>query len=162
MEKSIKIDVPKGYEIDKEKSTFERIVFKPIIEENLPECWEDLKSIEGYYTEANSSIGCAEPSRIIPQNMNIWPTYKEAEASIALAQLFQLRNAYNGDWTPDWEDYDERKYQVITQGDQINVVALDDCCSPLVFKSLELGEKFISCPKIRELIEKASPMFGLF
>ena len=46
MEKSIKIDVPKGYEIDKEKSTFERIVFKPIIEEKLPECWEDLKSIE--------------------------------------------------------------------------------------------------------------------
>lgn len=37
MEKTIEITPPKGYEIDKEKSTFEKIVFKPI-EEKLPEC----------------------------------------------------------------------------------------------------------------------------
>ena len=28
MEKEIKIQVPEGYEIDKEKSTFEKIIFK--------------------------------------------------------------------------------------------------------------------------------------
>ena len=28
--KELKIKVPKGYEIDKENSTFERIIFKPI------------------------------------------------------------------------------------------------------------------------------------
>ncbi|HOG38227.1 MAG TPA: hypothetical protein PLD95_02030 [bacterium] len=50
MEKTVEINVPDGYEIDKEKSTFEKIVFKAI-EQNLPECWEDLKSIEGYYME---------------------------------------------------------------------------------------------------------------
>ena len=30
MEKELKIEVPKGYEIDKEKSTFEKIVFKKV------------------------------------------------------------------------------------------------------------------------------------
>ena len=30
MEKELKIEIPKGYEIDKEKSTFEKIVFKKI------------------------------------------------------------------------------------------------------------------------------------
>ena len=28
--KELKIQAPKGYEIDKERSTFERIIFKPI------------------------------------------------------------------------------------------------------------------------------------
>lgn len=30
MEKELKIEIPKGYEIDKEKSTFEKIVFKKL------------------------------------------------------------------------------------------------------------------------------------
>ena len=28
MEKELKIEIPKGYEIDKEKSAFEKVVFK--------------------------------------------------------------------------------------------------------------------------------------
>ena len=40
--KEIKIEVPQGYEIDRQKSTFEKIVFKkvnPLSE--LPEDWEE-------------------------------------------------------------------------------------------------------------------------
>ena len=37
MEKELKIDVPQGYEIDRQKSTFEKIVFKKIPEN--PKTW---------------------------------------------------------------------------------------------------------------------------
>lgn len=36
MEKELKIEIPEGYEIDKEKSTFEKIVFKKKQEEEYP------------------------------------------------------------------------------------------------------------------------------
>ena len=42
--KELKIEVPQGYEIDKEKSTFEKIVFKKIKVE-LPKTWDEFKFI---------------------------------------------------------------------------------------------------------------------
>lgn len=39
--KELKIEVPEGYEIDKEKSTFEKIVFKKIKVE-LPKTWDEF------------------------------------------------------------------------------------------------------------------------
>lgn len=43
--KELKIQVPEGYEIDKENSTFENIVFK---RKELPKSWEDLGAIRGF------------------------------------------------------------------------------------------------------------------
>ena len=40
--KEMKIQVPEGYEIDREKSTFDSIVFKKVEEKALPKSWEDL------------------------------------------------------------------------------------------------------------------------
>ena len=45
MEKTIKITPPEGYEVDKEKSTFNEIVFKKL-EPNLPMSWEELKEVK--------------------------------------------------------------------------------------------------------------------
>jgi uncharacterized protein (TIGR02145 family) len=53
--KSIKIEIPKGYQIDEEKSTFTNIVFKPIekkwVDLGLPSgtLWCDTNE-EGYYS----------------------------------------------------------------------------------------------------------------
>ena len=46
--KELKIQVPEGYEIDKEKSTFEKIVFKKV-EKELPKSWEDLYEVGGWF-----------------------------------------------------------------------------------------------------------------
>ena len=40
MNKELKIDIPEGYEIDKENSTFERIVFKK--KYTYPKSWEEF------------------------------------------------------------------------------------------------------------------------
>ena len=41
--KKLKINIPEGYEIDKEKSTFEEIVFKKVEDPlaKLPKTWEE-------------------------------------------------------------------------------------------------------------------------
>lgn len=53
--KTFKINIPEGYEIDKDESTFEKIVFKKI-EKKLITSWEELHSIKGYYVKGDSSI----------------------------------------------------------------------------------------------------------
>nr|DAU65294.1 MAG TPA: hypothetical protein [Caudoviricetes sp.] len=50
--KELKIEVPQGYEIDKENSTFEKIVFKKV-EKELPKSWEDLGEIKRYENNSN-------------------------------------------------------------------------------------------------------------
>lgn len=38
--KELKIEIPKGYEIDEKNSTFEKIVFKPLENKKYPKTWE--------------------------------------------------------------------------------------------------------------------------
>ena len=53
--KNLTITPPEGYEIDKEQSTFENIVFKPVPKTvSLPKTWRDLKTISGYYVNSTS------------------------------------------------------------------------------------------------------------
>ena len=94
--KELNIIAPEGYEIDKENSTFEKIVFKKT-SNNLPKTWEELKNIYGYYISSSSEI---TPSSVINASnytKNIFPTKELAEAVLVLAQLLQLRDKYNGD-----------------------------------------------------------------
>jgi hypothetical protein len=97
-EKSVTIVPPEGYEIDNEKSSFSHIVFKPVeaTPEPLPRKWQDLLNIHGYYVTAFSEVSRTGPVPATHNNRGAFPTKAEAEACIALAQLCQLRDAYNG------------------------------------------------------------------
>ena len=48
-EKTIEIIAPEGYEVDKEKSSFEKIVFRALPDKGLPRSWEELNNVSGYY-----------------------------------------------------------------------------------------------------------------
>lgn len=97
--KNIKIDVPEGWEIDKENSTFENIVFKKK-EEQLPTKLGDFKTLEGYYVDNCSKI---QHYIGLPSigNKNVWPTKELAEASLALCELVRYRDAWNKGWMPN-------------------------------------------------------------
>ena len=110
--KEMKIQAPEGYEIDKEKSTFEKIVFKKI-ERKLPKRWEELKVVEGFYIDEDSHIHDCPMVDVLRKNKNVFPTEEEAEACVALAQLCQLRDRYNDGWKPDWEDYEQFKWCIV-------------------------------------------------
>ena len=106
--KNFKIEIPAGYEIDKEKSTFENIVFKEV--EKLPKKWEELKDIKGFFIDVDSIIFDAD-CVVEKEDKNVFATKEQAEAVIALAQLSQLMKVYNEGWVPDWTD-DNEKYVI--------------------------------------------------
>lgn len=103
MEKELKIEIPEGYEIDKEQSTFERIVFKKK-EAELPESWEDFCSItkkEGYYLDpfsAVSHISSLKSPMSCSKDRNLLSTQEDCEAHRALMQLHRLRDCYRQGW----------------------------------------------------------------
>ena len=53
--KEFKIQVPEGYEIDRENSTFENIIFRKA-ERKLPKAWKDLLFVEGWFIDAKCHI----------------------------------------------------------------------------------------------------------
>ena len=153
MEKTVKITPPEGYEVDKEKSTFSEIVFKKL-EPNLPMSWEELGVIEGYCISACSNISLLFRTNAIDANRNIFPTEEEAKAMLAMAQLCQLRDRWNGGWKADWKD-GTVKYCI---GSFKNVVYKDsyyNTSTLMVFKTKELRDKFMET--FKDLLEEAKP-----
>ena len=155
--KNLKITPPEGYEIDKEKSTFEEIIFKPVKKE-LPKSWEELGEIEGWYE--NKEFGIVHAINALPYrwNKNIFATEAQAKASIALAQLSQLREVYRDGWEPNWCNgiykYCIRKFESDLLCDNYTQTA-----KFLSFQSSEIRDEFFK--NFKHLIEEASPLlFG--
>ena len=150
--KELNIIAPEGYEIDKENSTFEKIVFKKINE--LPKTWEDLKYISGAYISSLSYINTINSIETIPSAKNIFPTKELAEAVLALAQLLQLRDRYNGD--NKGFIYDKDNYFIGVRNNSIfkdwNVYTQ----RVLAFRTKELRDKFYD--NFKDLIEIAKPL----
>ena len=152
--KTIQTQIPEGYEIDKDKSTFELIVLKKI-EDALPMSWEELEVITGFYMDSDSNIqkNCRIRTRF--DNKNIFPTKELAEASLALAQLLQLRDRWNDGWVPNWKD-SSTKYTIIV--DTGNIVSHINCNASVVmnFKTPELRNLFLTT--FKDLLEIAKPL----
>lgn len=154
METTIKIIPPEGYEFDKEKSTFEEMVFKKI-ENDLPMSWKELGIIKGYYILSNSNIDNVSMTNAIDVNRNLFPSKKEAEAMVAMAQLCQLRDRWNGGWKPDWENYDELKYCIFSCYGKLEKSTLRGINNPMCFKTQILRNAFMVV--FKDLLETAKP-----
>lgn len=146
--KELKIEVPQGYEIDRQKSTFEKIIFKKIPEN--PKTWEEycslMKGKTVYYTNCNT-ITVSGFSDAHDKFMN----KKRAEQFIALGKLLQLRDY----WTKRSKFKDAIGVFTLSDG----VIAthefdIDDYA--LTFPTQEMADKFITC--FRDLIKQASPL----
>lgn len=156
--KELKIEIPEGHEIDTERSTFERIVFRPV-KSTLPKTWEELNSVNGYYTKYDSTIGCVNYAATSKAtNRNVFAELDQAEAAIALAQLSQLKKAYNGTWVPDWKDATQVKYTIEPCKDFIAKGESHSFPSFLTFKDEEMRDLFLE--NFRDLIEQAKPLMS--
>lgn len=150
MEKELKIKVPQGYEIDRQKSTFEKIVFKKI-ELCKPTTWEEYckctKNYQSYYC--------------IPRETHIrettfdgfyseFSTKERVNQYTALGKLLQLRDY----WV---KGYDEFRYAVfwtkvgITITDNSGIVSYS-----LTFPTKEMAEDFKIC--FVDLFRQAYPL----
>ena len=150
MEKELKIIPPIGYEIDRQKSTFEKIIFKKIPEN--PKTWEDYcKLTKGSYSNyANATTNIVYKDRHTGA-YNEFTTKERAKQFIALGQLMQLRDY----WVKRSKFEDASG--VFTGSDGLivtNKCDLNDCS--LTFPTQEMADKFITC--FRDLIKQASPL----
>ena len=152
-EKKLKINIPEGYEIDKEKSTFEEIVFKKIEDPlaKLPKTWEEYcKQTEGYVSYFFSS-----PKSIIKSwfegSYNEFITEERVKQYVALGRLLQLRDY----WV---KGYSEFRYAVY--GDKLDGTAIcdwrDNINHPLTFPTREMAQKFVEC--FKDLMKEAHPL----
>ena len=129
----------------------------------LPEKWyikvtnekEELREVRGYYVREDSAISHFY-TLTYSENRNIWPTQEYAEASIALAQLLQLRQVYNDGWEPDWMNDNKSKFCIKYY---MNESFADECKHThgvLSFKSEKLAVEFLV--NFKDLIEIAKPL----
>lgn len=148
--KEMAIVVPDGYEIDEVKSTFQKIVFKKI---PLPMTWEKLKSINGHYVNNGRVDRCqnGEPREL---NSDVFPSYEEANAMLAMAKLCQLRDVWNGDWRPDFKDYSS-KYVINVCSDNLDTTIFQNSSAPMAFKTAELRDNFLKT--FKDLLTIAKP-----
>lgn len=160
-EKTIDIVAPEGYEVDKERSSFDRIVFRPLPEKGLPKTWKDMGYITGCVVHWNHFEGVGILGSDVEANQRnraIWPTEAEAEASIALAQLCQLRDRYNGGWRANWTDTNHEKFCIGVLSGGIAAFDWYRLQHVLCFKTEELRDEFMK--NFADLIEKAKPLLG--
>ena len=138
MEKEIKIQVPEGYEIDKEKSSFERIVFKK--KEEKVNSWKDLEKISGYAITTENNIQYWSGLNTVEDNKNVFLNEKYAKSALALAQISQLLPYY--DSNVDWENI-ECKYCIDKKYNKIVINQWSSAYHILAFNSIEEAERFL-------------------
>lgn len=149
MEKELKIEVPQGYEIDKQKSTFEKIVFKKIPDN--PKTWEAYCK---YVKDCPSYYGIPRQNNICETRFdgfyNEFFTKERVKQYVALGKLLQLRDY----WV---KGYDEFRYALfltkvgITITDNSGIVSY-----PLTFPTKEMADDFKNC--FVDLIRQAYPL----
>jgi len=137
---------------------------------SLPTFWEEFCALNPLtsndcFITSDSSIGSAHVlkshgARRTRSDKNLLPNFETAEAVLALCQLIQLRNCYNGDWVPNWKDCDEIKYVIQFEEGEIECTRREFISSsPLYFKSKELCDEFLH--NFRDLIEKLKLLYGI-
>ena len=151
--KHINIECPQGYEIDKEKSTFEKIIFKEV--KQLPKHWEDLDTVTGWYTSINGTYCQTSPTKCTTYSRNLFLNEEQAEASIALAQLSQLREVYRQGWTPDWTICDS-KFCVLIRNGKLIIETWSAYAYFLSFQDEQTAKLFRD--NFKDLINQAAPL----
>lgn len=136
--KEFKIEIPEGYEIDKEKSTFENIVFKK--KEEVVNCWEDIKRINGVWIAHLSDIQSYEGVPPYKTNKNVFLNEKYAKSALALAQISQLLPYY--DSKVDWGTLD-MKWVISREWNNIAIRPYSMAYHVMAFNTRAEAERFL-------------------
>lgn len=145
--KEVKIKVPEGYEIDKENSTFDCIKFKPIKKVlTYNDVTEELfKDKDAHYTDEHGRVF---HSKIIGKQFldnNNCTSERQAQKLLSINKLMNVARYLNGEWRPNWNDGDERKWTLYI-GKQ-NKIGVDFLCDYVIsfvyFKSEEAAQQAI-------------------
>lgn len=156
METNNIINIPEGFEIDKEQSTEHQIVLRKI--DNRARSWEEYcKKMEGkssYWLhevdgDIKSKYFCSEPY------LSEFEDKEDVEALIAFCKLRKLRKDWIGEWKPDWTRH-EIKFTIVVEGNEIvDGINTNVRCS-MCFPTKEMRDEFVDT--FRDLLEIAKPL----
>ena len=156
--KELKIEVPEGYEIDEKNSTFEKIIFKPLEENKYPETWEDCikllknKGTSFAFIHGNSDIGIITSPKTSSRDFNLLPSKEDAKKFLTLQKLYTCRQAYIGNWKPDWINFDISKYIITASKNKLTINTHYSDNRSFSFPTFEMAEEF---PKnFKDLLEE--------
>lgn len=154
MEKELKIEIPQGYEIDKEKSTFEKIVFKKI--GSKPKTWDEyckcIKNCTSHYCHPRETY----IRKTFDRFYNVFSTKERVEQYVALGKLLQLRDYWVGDWKPDLPNNSAFAVVCSDPSKDVEIISLTYTNLPLIFPTKEMAYDFKNC--FSDLIKKAYPL----
>ena len=154
--KKLKINIPEGYEIDRENSTFEEIIFKKVEDPlaKLPKTWEEYcKRTKGYTSYYGYSINGNTYETKFDGFYNEFFTKERVKQYVALGKLLQLRDY----WVSNWKDDSNNSVAVIYhfEGEivNINVSKKRSLSYSLTFPTREMAKEFRNC--FEDLIKEA-------
>lgn len=149
--KELKITIPENQEIDwQESAKQKKIVFKK--KDTKPRSWEEYcKNHYGdyYYITSDSNIAGLGYN---PGRCKLYPVYAKntlpskelAEAFLAMMQLMSLRQAWIGEWEPDWKNACT-KYCIYTDRSYVTIHRNTTCARSLSFPTEKMAEDFMYC-----------------
>ena len=150
--KKLKINIPEGYEIDRENSTFEEIVFKKVEDPlaKLPKTWKEYcKRTKGYTSYYGYSINENTYETKFDGFYNEFFTKERVKQYVALGKLLQLRDY----WVGDWKINSDNIYVIYKN---VIMAAMPDSDFPLAFPTREMAKEFKNC--FEDLIKEAHPL----
>lgn len=149
MEKIVPVSsiCPEGYELDKEKSTIENLIFKPR-KESCKDIYKKLfyRKKVYYSDEYGDVISSKLDSETRSKDLNNCASEKQAKKLLAINQLMNVAKYLNNGWRPDWNNENENKYTIIIDKNNKNIVT--NWCTTankciVYFKTEELAQKAI-------------------
>ena len=157
--KKLKINIPEGYEIDRENSTFEEIVFKKIEDPlaKLPKTWEEYcKRTKGYTSYYGYSINGNTYETKFDGFYNEFFTKERVKQYVALGKLLQLRDYWVSNWKDDSNNFVAAIYHFDGEIVNTNVSRKRSSNYPLTFPTREMAKEFKNC--FENLIKEAYPL----
>ena len=140
----------KSYLIDIEKAIEQGLLKE---KNNRPRSWEEYAtcfSPERSIIVSSTSINDDEECLC---DYDVFNSIDEAEAFCALGKLIQLRDAWWGDWRPDWTDDEQDKFVIHYYIGEILKECLMHISHILAFPTEKMRDDFLST--FRDLIEQA-------
>lgn len=153
--KELKINIPEGYEIDKENSTFECIKFKPIKKYITYEdiCNNIFAEKYGYYIGPSGNIWDISLEEFT-YDANNAPNKKQLERLLALNQLMNIAYYYNH------HKYVEKGYIIAYNREGYCYEVMDDNNSYYkltaidpIFEKIEDARAVIDNPNFRSILD---------
>lgn len=151
------INIPEGYEIDKEQSTERQIVLRKI--DNRVRSWKEYcDKMEGkdsyYFNEIVRKICSAKFKEdfILSEFVND----EDVVAFVAFSKLRKLRKQWIGEWKPDYNNYNEVKFTIITAENEISKGERYSVSCSMSFPTEEMRNEFFNC--FKDLLEQAKTL----